>query len=57
MVRDGNLSWVREIPLSVAGKWWPAFYLMIWRVLRVDGNGQGVILINVSAVRKILQAE
>lgn len=43
---------VRKISLSVAGKWLPGLNLMIWRALRVGKNGQGVVLISVSSVKK-----
>jgi hypothetical protein len=32
-------------------KWLPGINLMIWRVLKVGENGQGVVLINVNAVQ------
>lgn len=44
---------VREISLYVAGKWLPGLNLMIWRALRGGENGQGVVLICVSAVKEI----
>lgn len=43
---------VRKISLSVAGKWLSGLNLMIWRALRVGENGQGVVLISVSAVKE-----
>lgn len=44
---------VRKISLSLVGKWLPGLNLMIWWALRVGENGQGVVLISVSAVKEI----